>query len=121
MRTLPQEIEIWYLIPALRREFARIFVKEYHLKQKEVSKILDITEASISHYINSQRGKKIKFSSEETNKIKDSAKKIVEKNSSLTKELYLLCNFFRKTKSLCKIHKSMDKKVSKDCKICFEI
>ena len=44
---MPQEIEVWYLIPALRRELANIFIKNYNLNQKETAKILGITRATL--------------------------------------------------------------------------
>jgi hypothetical protein len=120
MKNLPQEIEIWYLIPSLRKELAKIFIADYKLKQKEVSKLLGITEASVSHYANSHRGGKIKFSNEEKKEIKNSAKKIIEGKSSLVKELYYLCSFFRKSKVLCKVHKDFDKNIPKNCSVCFD-
>ncbi len=118
-QVMPQEIEMWYLIPALRREFTRIFVKDYGMKQKEVAKILGITEASVSNYAKSKRGEKIKFSQEELKKIKASAKKVVDNNSALVKEIYKLCLEFKKSKSLCKIHKMLDKSVEKGCDVCY--
>lgn len=120
MKNLPQEIELWYLIPSLRRELAKIFIADYKMKQKEVSKLLGITEASVSHYANSQRGGKVKFSNEEKKEIKNSANKMIEGKSPLVKELYSLCNFFRKSKVLCKAHRNFDKNIPKNCEVCFQ-
>ena len=41
---MPQEIEVWYLIPALRKELARIFIKDYGLAQKKAAELLGISE-----------------------------------------------------------------------------
>lgn len=119
MKNLPQEIEIWYLIPALRRELSRIFVKNYNMKQKEISKLLGITEATVSNYIKSKRGEKIEFSKPELSRIKESAGLIKENKSSVVKELYNLCRFFKDSKGICKIHKSFDENVEKNCDVCY--
>ena len=119
MKNLPQEIEIWYLIPALRRELAKILVRDYNLKQKEIAKILGITEASVSNYIKSKRGEKIKFSALELKRIKESVENIVKDKASVVKEIYNLCKFFKDSKGICKIHKSFDKKVEKGCDVCY--
>ena len=38
--TMPQEIEVRYILPAIRRELARVFIEEHKLSQKETAKIL---------------------------------------------------------------------------------
>ena len=38
--TMPQEIEVRYILPAIRRELARIFIQDHKLNQKEAAKIL---------------------------------------------------------------------------------
>ena len=120
MKNLPQEIEIWYLIPSIRREFARIFIEEHGMTQKEISKLLGITEASVSHYLNDQRGKKIKFTPKEMEQIKKSADSMIKTKSSYVREIYRLCSQFRKSKILCRIHKGFEKNIPKNCAICFE-
>ena len=60
-KVMPQEIEVWYLIPALRREFTRIFIKDYGLTQKQTADILGITEAAISQYLRLKIANQIKF------------------------------------------------------------
>ena len=119
-KTMPQEIEVWYLIPSLRREFAKIFIDNYGMSQKETAKILGITEAAVSQYLKSKRGNEIKFSEKELKSIKKSAEKIVEGGESAMKNLYDLCIALRGSKIICKTHKSKDKSVPKNCDICFE-
>lgn len=119
-KIMPQEIEIWYLIPALRREFAKIFVKDYNLTQKKTAKILGVTESAISQYLNSKRGNEIKFSKNEFNKIKKSADEIILNQEKLMKNLYDLCISFRESKVICEIHKTYDNSIPKNCDICFQ-
>ena len=117
---MPQEIEIWYLIPALRKELAEIFVRKYNLTQKQISKILGITEAAVSQYLNSKRGNEIKFSKKELSEIKKSADEIIKNPETLIKNLYNLCNSLRESKVICEIHKNRDKNIPKNCNICFK-
>ena len=117
-KTMPQEIEVWYLIPAIRREVANVLIAEHKLKQKEVAQILGITEAAISQYIKAKRAQELKFSPEEMEQIKQVSKKILEDRKNITKYIYDLCVAFRGNKSICELHKKFDKSVDKDCKIC---
>lgn len=53
---LPCERAHWKLIPAIRKEFARVLIEEMGLKQKDAAKRLCISEAAISHYSKNKRG-----------------------------------------------------------------
>ena len=117
-KTMPQEMEVWYLIPALRRELAKIFINEYNLKQKEVAEYLGLTEAAISQYLKSKRGNEIKFSKDAMSEIKKSAKEIIDKKGDSMKEIYNLCMSLRKSKAMCDFHRNHDKKISKNCDVC---
>ena len=117
---MPQEIEVWYIIPAIRRELAKIFIKDYNLAQKKVDEILGVTEAAISQYLNLKRGNETKFSKKEKEKIKISAKKIIKDPNNFMKNFYDLCVSLRESKLICKLHKSHDKSVPKNCNICFQ-
>ena len=119
-KLMPQEIEVWYLIPALRRELARTFIEKYDLSQKKAADILGITEAAISQYLNSKRASEIKFSKKELEKIEKAAKEIINDNSSIMKSLYDLCNVLRESKVICDLHKNQDKSVAKNCSVCFK-
>lgn len=118
-KVMPQEIEVWYLIPALRRELAGIFINDYGLSQKKSSEILGITESAISQYLKSKRGNELKFSKSDLKQIKKSAKNIIDSGDSM-KEIYDLCVKLRRSRVICKIHKSHDKSIAKNCEVCFE-
>lgn len=119
-KIMPQELEVWYLIPALRKELAKIFIQEYGLKQKKVAECLGITEAAISQYLNSKRGNEIKFSKEAMAEIRKSARGVMEKKEDIIKELYNLCISLRKSKTMCDFHRMQDKKISKNCDVCLK-
>ncbi|MEK6820210.1 MAG: transcriptional regulator, partial [Nanoarchaeota archaeon] len=59
MYSLPQEIEVWYLIPAIRKELARILTKKYKLTFEKTGGILGISKAAVSQYLNKKRADKI--------------------------------------------------------------
>ena len=117
-KLMPQEIEVWYLLPALRREIARFLIKDFKLSQKKASVILGVTEAAVSQYFKSKRGNEIKFSKKDLVKVKEICKKIVEVPGKLMDYLYELSVYFRGSKVVCDIHRGKDKNVSKECKVC---
>jgi predicted transcriptional regulator len=119
-RIMPQEIEVWYLIPALRRELARIFVEDYGLSQKKAAEILGITNAAISQYLSQKRGNEIKFSKDEIEKIKKKAGEIIKDEKEVMKKIYELSILLRKSKAICSIHMNQDKNVDEKCDICFK-
>ena len=69
MKVLPQEVEVWYLIPALRKEITKALIKDFGKNQREVSAILGVSEGAVSQYLSSKRGNELKFSKEELGEI----------------------------------------------------
>ena len=100
---LPQEIETFYIIPALRRYFAN-YMKEAGMKQKDIAQILNINSAAISQYTNHKRGNKIDFNEAIIPEIKKSAGEIKDTHSYL-KETQRILNVIREKKEICRIHK----------------
>ena len=45
----PQEIEVWYILPAIRKELV-VVLKESGLTQRKIAGMLKVTEAAISQY-----------------------------------------------------------------------
>jgi len=119
-KIMPQEIEVWYLIPALRREFTKIFVEDYGLTQKKAAEILGITEAAVSQYLRLKRANQIRFSKKDLNEIKRSAEEVMKNPEMLIKNLYNLCVSLRESKVICELHKSHDKSIPKNCDVCFQ-
>ena len=120
--TMPQEIEVRYILPAIRRELTRVFVAEHNLSQKEAAKIMGLTEAAISQYRHDKRAKGIVFSSNVVNEIRNSAKKVLaEKNNKqrLIAEIYRISGLANVRQILCDIHRSQSKDLE-HCNICFD-
>lgn len=116
----PQEIEVWYILPSIRRELAKVMKKDYNLTQRNIANILGVTEAAISQYKSSKRAKSVDFSEEFKKEIETSVKKIVENKNVVVYEIQKLCNLAKNKKFLCKIHAKFDKEVPVGCNLCFK-
>lgn len=101
----PQEIEVLYILPAIRRELAKD-MKKQGMEQKKIAKLLGVTEAAISQYIKSKRASKVKFGKEPLKLIKSAANKITDKRSML-REVQTLLKEMRKEGITCKVHKEL--------------
>ena len=120
--TMPQEIEVRYILPAIRRELARIFIQEHKLNQKEAAKILGLTEAAVSQYQHSKRAKEVVFSDNVVDELRSSAKKILADKTNkqrLIAEMYRVTNLTNVKEILCDLHRSQSKELN-NCNICFE-
>ncbi len=115
---LPQEIEVWYIIPTIRKELAKALLEE-GLNQKEIARKLCITEAAVSQYIKNKRGKDVKFTPAVMNQIKISSKKISESKAKSVsmKEIQRICKYLKRRDHMCKIHKSLNDGL-KGCRAC---
>ena len=120
--TMPQEIEVRYIIPAIRRQLANIFIKEHKLNQKEAAKLLGLTEAAISQYQHSKRAKEVVFSENVTDEIRKSAQKILtdkNKRQRVIAEISRISNLTTVRHILCNLHRSQSKDLA-HCNVCFD-
>ena len=120
--TMPQEIEVRYILPAIRRELARIFIQEHKLSQKEAAKLLGLTEAAVSQYQHSKRAKEVIFSNDVVHEIMASTKKIIAESASkqrLIGEMYRITNLTTVKQILCDLHRSQSKDLE-SCNVCFD-
>lgn len=115
---MPQEIEVWYLLPALRREVAKALVEKHKLSQREVAEILGITEAAISQYRNSKRASEVKFSPEEKKLIEKTSERIIKNPELIMNYMYDLSKVFKGSEFLCRLHRKHDAHISKNCQLC---
>ncbi len=115
---MPQELEIWYVIPAIRRSLVVILHKK-GMKQKEISKILDISKAAVSQYLKEKRATWFSFNNQIEAEIRKSADAIINDNATLMKEIQRICSLVKKSKMLCDFHKNRCKILDK-CDICLK-
>lgn len=112
----PQEIEVWYIIPAIRKELV-VALKEKGNSQKKIAGLLNLTESAVSQYIKAKRGREIIFSKEVKDFICDAAGRVVDKTSAY-RELQRIVQHVKKTKTICQIHMGMEEGLE-GCDICF--
>lgn len=115
---LPQEIQVWYILPAIRKELARIFVKEKGLTQKETAKILSLTEAAVSQYLSEKRANTIKLEESVIEEIRKSSTHIYKHPNCIVSEFVRILNLKDTWRSICKYHKENDPNVSLKCNVC---
>jgi uncharacterized protein len=111
----PQEIEVWYILPAIRKELVLALKKKY--SQKEIAHMLHLTPAAVSQYVNLKRGKEITLPKDVIEKIGVCSKKIVDKKTAF-RQIQEISLYIKSTKALCRIHKDVEGDLN-NCDICF--
>ena len=120
LQQMPQEIEVWYVIPAIRRELAKILVKDFKKSQKECAALLGITEAAVSQYLSQKRAKEVIFGRNTVKEIKKAAERIIKEGEVLMEEIYRLTAMVKVSKLLCDVHRKHDKTLPKGCDVCLK-
>lgn len=115
---MPQELEVWYLIPAIRRDLAKTLVKEHHFAQKDVAKLLGITESAVSQYLKGKRGGELEFNEKERAEIKKTAKTMAEKKEQSLEYVFHLSKKLMGSQSICEFHKKHDLHLPSNCDLC---
>lgn len=121
---LPQEIEIWYVIPAIRKALVAE-LKKHSLKQNEIAKLLGITESAVSQYGKDKRAAQCYTAftiSPMKEELAASANHILadpDNRSAAVKEINRLCKIIREKKIICDIHRKQNPKMD-SCGVCYE-
>jgi predicted transcriptional regulator len=113
----PQEVEVWLVLPAIRKQLA-LSLKEEGMKQKEIARTLNITEASVSLYLNKKRGDEIKFSRALVEMITQAARQVILKKTTVRQELQNILRAVKDNKFICTVCQTHTDS-GKGCKICF--
>ncbi|MBS3142813.1 hypothetical protein J4464_05505 [Candidatus Woesearchaeota archaeon] len=117
-KVMPQEIEVWYVIPAIRKELAKVFVHDFQLSQKQTAKVLGITEAAISQYLNQKRASELQFTASDMEDVRKTADKIMRNKEHAMQHIYELCVKMRGSKCVCELHRKHEKDLPAECSIC---
>ena len=117
---MPQEVEVWFIIPAIRSEIAKSMIEDHKFTQKRVSEYMDITEAAVSQYVSSKRAKEVIFSNGILEEIKKSVKVIIKDKEKLIYEMMRLCKLTEVKQVMCDLHKKQDLRLPDNCDVCFE-
>jgi len=121
MYSLPQEIEVWYIIPAIRKEFAKVFVKKHKLSYEKTGEILGISKAAISQYISNKRATKMKLPETVKKQVEKSAKILIKDRKKAPIEIERILKLIRNKKCSCALCKKYNPEIVKLCnckKIC---
>ena len=121
---LPQEVELWYVIPSIRKALV-IELKKHDLKQKDIARLLGITESAVSQYMKDKRASCCYEAFQKSPlkpEIKKAAKAILEQGNSdpavAMREITRLCSLIKEHKIICDIHRQKNPALKK-CDICF--
>ena len=87
MYNLPQEIEVWYIIPAVRRELAKLLTQKYGLSYDKAGGVLGITKAAIAQYNKNKRANKINLHPLVMKEVEKSAQRIAKDREKTMKEI----------------------------------
>ncbi|PIN76456.1 hypothetical protein COV17_02395 [Candidatus Woesearchaeota archaeon CG10_big_fil_rev_8_21_14_0_10_36_11] len=119
----PQEIEVWYILPAIRKKIALRLI-EQGMPQKDVAEIMYVTPAAISQYKKFKRAKGNFFDTELENELVKSVKNITKDHTTLAKEIIRLVNITKKKgivctmyQDICALGKGKEKNTCPYCKV----
>jgi len=115
MYMLPQEIEVWYIIPAIRKELARQLVSEYKVSYEKVGMSLGISKAAVSQYLSNKRANKVCLNARTKKEIKKSARALYENPKAGLREIERILKFMKDTKCSCEVCKKYNKGVLDYC------
>ncbi len=145
---MPQEVEVWYVLPALRRELAKMMKtktvprvgedgkkKEHKITQKEIAKMLGVTEPAITQYLLKKKGRRSRGDQVtipekflvELEKSADAMIEQYEKKSTnddmfevMTREINRMIRVIRNDGTMCEFHRQFSSHVKgKDkCSAC---
>jgi uncharacterized protein len=103
MHYLPQEIETWYLIPAIRREISKCLISDFQTSYEKIGNILGVSKAAISQYTKGKRAAKISLPKELVPKIMATCKNLDRDNKKAVREIDKLLSFIREKGLTCKV------------------
>lgn len=115
MYLLPQEIEVWYIIPAVRKELAKLLTRQYEMSYERAGKILGISKAAISQYLSNKRANKVKLNVEVKKEIEKSAKLITKDQKNVLGEIQRILRYIKIKNCLCSVCKKYNKDILNYC------
>jgi uncharacterized protein len=114
----PQEVEVFYILPAIRKELSTS-LKALGKSQKEIAKLLGVTEAAVSQYISSKRGTDVHFPAEIKMLITAAAPRITD-HASMIAEVQSILAASKEGRFICQMHEQITDNIPKGCSVCFK-
>ena len=143
---MPQEVEVWYVLPAIRRELAKVMKtksvprvgedgkkKDHKITQKEIAKMLGVTEPAITQYLLKKKGRRsrgdqVSIPERFLSELDKSANKMIEQFEKrganddmfevMTSEINRLIKVIRDDGAMCDIHRQFSAHVKDKCSAC---
>jgi len=115
MYLLPQEIEVWYIIPAIRKELAKLLTKKYGLSYEKAGIILGVSKAAVSQYLSNKRANKIKLNPEIKKELAKSAKMVSTNPKLALIEIQRVLKIMKINKCSCDVCKKYNKDILSYC------
>lgn len=145
---MPQEVEVWYVLPAIRRELAKVMKTkivtrvnddgekvEHKITQKEIARMLGVTEPAITQYLLKKKGQR---SRGDQVGLPESILKEIDKSAdnmiadyenirllddedifqTMTREINHIIKFMRDAGVMCDIHREFCAHTSDPCDAC---
>lgn len=109
---LSQEIETFYLIPAIRKALVEYMIKK-GIEKKKIAEALNLTKSAISQYVSKKRVKSFKLDDE----IIEECCENILKGKNYISEIQKLIHNLKKTKRICKIYRE-NNLAPEDCRVC---
>ena len=116
MYSLPQEIEVWYIIPAIRKEFSKVFTKKYGLTLEKTGNILGVSKAAVSQYLKKKRANLVKIPASVRKEIEISSGKIIENEKLAVEEIIRILKLIKISGCGCGVCNKYNKGILKICK-----
>jgi len=114
----PQEVEVFYILPAIRKELS-VALKALGKSQKEIAGLLGVTEAAVSHYISSKRANDVQFPKEFIARIREAAPKITN-HQSMIQEVQAILDSVKEDRFICRMHEQVTRDIPRGCNVCFK-
>ncbi len=129
---MPQEVEVWYILPSIRRELTRILIAK-DIPQKTIAKMLGVTEPAVTQYkleksTGRSRGDQVQIPKKLLPEVEKSVEIIIKKWESkgpeenvyeaMTREVNRLIRVLRDEGILCDVHREYCEGVHEDCSAC---
>jgi uncharacterized protein len=112
----PQEVEVFYILPAIRRELSKA-LKAQGKSQKDIAKLLGVTEAAVSQYLSAKRANDVHFPAELADKIREAAPRITD-YQSMIRETQAILFQAKQGRIICRMHEQVAD-IPKGCDVCF--
>jgi len=143
---MPQEVEVWYVLPALRRELAKMMKtktvprvgedgekKEHKITQKEIAMMLGVTEPAITQYLLKKKGRRsrgdqVSIPEKFLVELEKSADAMIEQYEkkgadddmfeTMTREINRMIRVIRDSGTMCDFHRQFSAHVKDKCNAC---